>query len=267
MEHVPPNGIVTLTTDFGTLDGYVGAMKGVLLERFPDAQVVDLTHDIPAQDVHAGARALANACRFFPAGTVHVAVIDPGVGTGRAAIVVEHRAQIWVAPDNGVVSRAVPEGAPAWRIQREDLALAKVSRTFHGRDVFAPAAAALAAGRVGPSEVGEPLRPIRLPAPTLQRGPSYVRGEIVAVDRFGNLVTNIPLDALPRSVDLGSIRIHAGDDLLVDGISWSYADVDVGEWVAVIGSGDTVEISVREGNAADRSRRKIGDPVRAAVAG
>ena len=186
MERFTPNGIVTLTTDFGTQDGYVGAVKGVIFSRFPEARVVDLTHDIPGQDVRAGARALANACPFFPSGTVHLAVIDPGVGTSRAVIVVLHGGQLWVAPDNGVLSRAVPVDAPAWRVQREDLRMPKVSRTFHGRDIFAPAAAALAAGQLPPVEVGEPHRPLRLPEATLQRGPGYVRGEITAVDRFGN---------------------------------------------------------------------------------
>lgn len=255
-----PNGIITLTSDFGTLDGYVGAMKGVILQRFSGAKIVDLTHDVPAQDIRCAARALANSCPYFPSGTVHVAVVDPGVGTSRAPIVTLHDGQVWVVPDNGVISQVVPQGAPAWRIERTDLRLEKMSGTFHGRDLFAPTAAALASGRVAPDAVGMPHEPLRLRAPELHRGDRCVHGEVIAIDRFGNLVTNIPLAALPGGVDFSRVTVRPGERT-IHGISWSYADVDVGEWVAVIGSSDTVEVSVRDGNAAERGGLRQGAAV------
>lgn len=256
-----PNGLVTLTTDFGTFDGYVGAMKGVILSRFPTARVIDVTHDIPPQDVRAAARALQTAAPWFPEGTVHVAVVDPGVGTSRAAVVAVHGGSAWVAPDNGVLSQVVPEAASAWRVDRRDLMCAEVSRTFHGRDVFSPVAAVIASGEVAPEAVGAPHSLLRIPDPELHRGPGCLRGEVVAIDRFGNLISNVPLSALPRDVELSRVGIVAGD-AHVKGVSWSYADVATGDWVVVIGSGDTLELSVRDGSAAARAGTRVGDPFR-----
>jgi hypothetical protein len=261
MDAFRPVGVVTLTTDFGTLDGYVGAMKGVILSRFPQARLVDITHDVPPQDVRAAARALAKSTPHFPVGCVHVAVVDPGVGTARAPLVVQHEGQLWVAPDNGVLSRVVPREATAWRIERPDLMLSDVSRTFHGRDVFAPAAAALAAGSVQPAEVGPRHTPMWLPPPELHRGLGVVRGEVVAVDRFGNVVSNVPLTALSRDVELGRVVTAVGE-VRVTGIAWSYGDVEPGEWVVVVGSGDTLELSVRDGSAAARGGLRVGDSFR-----
>ena len=260
MSRFQPNGIVTLTTDFGTTDGYVGAMKGVILTRFPEARVVDLTHMIGAQDVRGAAQALANSCPLFPEGTVHVVVVDPEVGAARAALVAEHDGQVWVAPDNGVVTEVVPETADAWRIERRDLMRDKVSRTFHGRDIFAPVAAALAAGRVAPDDVGPLHVMVRLPRPRTRRGVNRIRGEVLSVDRFGNLVSNIPLAELPESLDLSRVLVSVGA-VEVGGISWTYADVEPDEWVAVISSNDTVELSVRDGNAAERCGLRVGAPV------
>lgn len=256
-----PNGVLTLTTDFGTLDGYVGAMKGVILSRFPQARLIDITHDIPPQDVRAAARALQQSAPFFPPGCVHVAVVDPGVGTGRAAVVAQHEGRLWVAPDNGVLSRVVPRGTPAWRIERAELMRSEVSRTFHGRDVFAPAAALLAGGKAVPDEVGPAHDLIWLPEPELHRSHGGVRGEVVAIDRFGNLISNIPLAALPRDVELGRVVVSI-QDVRVTGVSWSYADVEPGEWVVVVGSGDTIELSVRDGSAAGRCGVRVGEPFR-----
>lgn len=256
-----PNGVLTLTTDFGTLDGYVGAMKGVILSRFPKALIVDITHDVPPQDVRAAARALEKSAPFFPPGCVHVVVVDPGVGTGRAAVVAEHDGRAWVAPDNGVLSRVVPRGTPAWRIERADLMRSGISRTFHGRDVFAPAAAMLALGRVVPEEVGPPHELVWHPEPELHRGLGVVRGEVVAIDRFGNLVSNIPLTALASDVEISRVVISVGE-VRVTGISWTYADVEPGEWVVVVGSGDTLELSVRDGNAVARCGVRVGEPFR-----
>ncbi len=255
------NGVVTLTTDFGTIDGYVGAMKGVILARFEQARVLDLSHDIAPQDIRTASHTLANACPYFPPGTVHVAVIDPGVGTRRAIIAALAYGQLFLAPDNGVLSNVIGCNSPAWRLERDDLNLPNVSRTFHGRDILAPTAAALAAGLLAPEELGPPHEPRRLPDPKVATGPGYVRGEVIAIDRFGNLVTNVTIETLPAGAALGNLRVDFKEQT-ISGISWSYADVEVGQWLAVVGSKDTIELSVREGSAAGRTGARIGDPVK-----
>src|SRR5688572_22233904 len=170
-------GVVTLTTDFGTQDGYVGAMKGVILALAPTARIVDVSHDVPAFDVAAGAFAIATAARWFPPGTVHVGVVDAGVGSARAAVAIAAGDQLFVGPDNGLFALAAPVVDAAVRLE----APAGAAATFHGRDVFAPAAARLARG--------EPLSSLG-PAHALA-APARARGLVIHVDRFGNLVTDL----------------------------------------------------------------------------
>ena len=231
--------IITLLTDFGTADGYVGEVKGTLLSLAPGTTLVDVAHDLPAGDVVAGCFVLGRMWRTFPEGTVHLAVVDPGVGSARRALAAEAGGQFFVAPDNGllsdvlaaapgrVVSLAVPAGA---------------SRTFHGRDVFAPAAARLAGG-ASLRDLGTPLAdPVRLePAALVVEGSDLV-GEVIHVDRFGTLITNLPGDRVAAAATVKA----AGRGFPLGA---TFADVPPAEPVAFVGSGGTVEIAVRDGRA------------------
>jgi S-adenosyl-L-methionine hydrolase (adenosine-forming) len=200
--------LITLTTDFGTTDPYVGIMKGVIAGRAPDARVVDVTHGIPAQDVLAGALVLRHAAPYFPPGTVHVVVVDPGVGTARRALCVETAGAVLVGPDNGVLSLAAG-GAVRRIVHLTDrrFFLPDPSATFHGRDVFAPVAAALATG-TAPAALGTEVPDmIRLDVPAPSPGPRGIHGQVLYVDGFGNLVTNVPHDRLPGRHDFASFDV------------------------------------------------------------
>jgi S-adenosylmethionine hydrolase len=236
---------LTLLTDFGTADGYAAAMKGVVATICPDAVLEDASHDIPPGDIHAAAWALSRYWRLYPPGTVHIVVVDPGVGGERRALAVLADGRWLVAPDNGVLTRVLDE-APAWTavaIQERRFLRQPVSRTFHGRDVFAPAAAHLAAG-VAMAELGPPVTdPVRLPLPAFSITPAAVVGEVVHVDRFGNLVTNIP----GSWAGSGPVRVGALD---VGRLALSYSDVAPGEALALVGSAGVLEVSVRDGSAA-----------------
>ncbi len=247
---------ITLLTDFGTADGYVGAMKGVMAAICPGAIIDDASHDVTPGDIEDGAWALSRYWREYPAGTVHVAVVDPGVGSARRALAARADGQYLVAPDNGLLTRVLAS-ASRWeavsilerRFMREP-----VSRTFHGRDIFAPAAAHLACG-VPLAELGPVVSdPVRLQLPDFTIAPEAVRGAIVHVDRFGNLVTNIPESWIGggtvtcRERSLGPVRRR-------------YADVAPGEALALVGSAGTLEISVRDGSAARLLGAQRGDEV------
>lgn len=239
---------ITLTTDFGLSDWFVGTLRGVILRLAPGLPVIDLSHGVPAGDIVAGAFTLASSIPFFPPGCVHVAVIDPGVGSARPAIAVESDGSWFVGPDNGLLSWALRD-RPIGRIRRlenQQLFLPVVSQTFHGRDIFAPVAARLATG-LDPAELGpEASDFIRLPWPGLQRHDDRLEGGIVHVDHFGNALTNLPNDLTqgPRPVAAllsGSLRIP---------IATCYADVPAGTPVAVPGSTGYLEIAINRGHAA-----------------
>src|SRR5262245_9756709 len=230
--------IITLITDFGTADGYVGEMKGVILSLVEDVEIIDITHDIPPQDVDRARLTLARVWRRFPRGTIHVVVVDPGVGSTRNALAVSSDDRFLVGPDNGVLSPALlTRGARVIELPVPPTAAA----TFHGRDLFAPAAAALARGESLDS-LGVPARePIIRRTPEAKRAADgSVVGEIIALDRFGNAVTNL-------------IALRGGD-VEVNGttvpIRRVYAEVEPGAPVAVVGSTGFVEIAVRDGDAA-----------------
>lgn len=238
--------IVTLTSDFGTVDGYAGAMKGVIFARAPDALVVDITHAIGRHDIAAGAFALANAAPQFPPGTIHVAVVDPGVGSTRAPVIVEAGGQLFVAPDNGLLSLVAPAPDRAYVISAPAFMLTSQSTTFHGRDVFAAAAGTLAAG-ANPADAGPAIEL----SGSLSQSPGTSGGGrtaavVVHVDAFGNLITDLSAGALPPRPRFSV----AGQT--IDKLSAAYYSVDVGQLLAYIGSGNTLEIAVREGNAAAR---------------
>ncbi len=230
--------LVTLLTDFGTADGYVGELKGVLLSHAPGCVLVDISHEVAPQDIDGARLALARYWRRFPAGTVHVAVIDPGVGSERAALAIESDGRFLVGPDNGVLSPAL------FALDARAVALPvppNAAPTFHGRDVFAPAAARLAAG-TPLHELGEPvLQPVRRRTPEpLKRADGAVQGEVLTIDRFGNAVTNLYARAD------GWLEV-AGTMLPV---VRTYAEVAEGTRVGVIGSSGLLEVAVRNGSAA-----------------
>ena len=251
---------VTLLTDFGTRDGFVGAMKGVIAARAPDVIIDDVAHDLPAGGVTDAARALARYWRRYPEGTVHVVVVDPGVGTARAAMACSAAGRLLVGPDNGVLTPALD---PAWggaadrtcvRIDEGALGAAQRSATFHGRDVFAPAAALLALGGAL-SSLGPPLlEPVVLTRVAPTREPDGASGEIVALDRFGNATTNLPGDWAEGSiVEIADRRIR---------VVRTYGDVSTGEAAALVDSEGRVEVAVRGGSAAEVLGVGPGTPVR-----
>lgn len=251
--------IVTLITDFGTPDGYVGEMKGVLLERCPTVQLVDITHDIDPGDVWGAAWVLGRIWERFPVRTVHLVVVDPGVGGDRRAVAAEHGGRWFVGPDNGLISRALPgEPSDARLIDPDSLDLAPASVTFHGRDLFSPAAAWLSGGGA-PDRVGPPVDPsglVQLDLPAPVRLGAAVRGQVAHVDRFGNLITDIP----GAWVSPTALVEVSGEE--VSGLRTHYGAAGSGELLALIGSGGTLEISVRNGSAADRLSAGRGDRVR-----
>lgn len=239
--------IVTLTSDFGTRDGYVGEMKGVVLERAPSARLVDVTHDVPPGDVWSGAWTLSRVWTRFPPGTIHLAVVDPGVGTDRRAAAVRIAGRWLVGPDNGLLTLASGEVEAARELDPGRVGLEPFSDTFHGRDLFAPAAGHLASGG-DPGGLGPPLEAgslIRLPVPAPERDGERLRGRVVHVDRFGNLVTDLPSEWLPTSptASVGDYTIAATGD--------SFAAVEPGDPVLIRGSGGTLEICVRDASAAE----------------
>jgi S-adenosylmethionine hydrolase len=245
--------IITLLTDFGNQDPYVAAMKGVILSLNPDAVLVDLTHEVPPQDIIAGAFLLSEATPYFPPGTIHVAVVDPGVGTPRRALAAWAREQFWVGPDNGIFHLAFHK-SPALdlvSLENSEYFRGSVSRTFQGRDIFAPVAAHLSLGTpldaFGPSLTD----PIALPWPEPSFTPEAVRGEIVYVDGFGNLVSNIKgsdlmawLGEKPHVVILGSLTLKT--------LFHTYGEVAAGEFLSLVGSHGYLEIACAQGNASRR---------------
>jgi S-adenosylmethionine hydrolase len=260
--------IITLCTDFGTRDEYVGVLKGVILSVHPTATIVDLSHWIPPQDVVAAAYMLRTSFLYFPEDTVHIAIIDPGVGTAREIIAARYRRHLFMAPDNGLLPLMLNGDAPDELVQvdKRELFRRPVSQTFHGRDIFAPVAAHLAKG-FELKAVGQTIAPSRL-----QRldhdGPCFdtavgIAGHVVGIDRFGNLITNIGLALLDR-LELddsdGSLETRIGRHRIV-GLVNHYAEGVSGEAVALVGSRGCLEIAVNCGSAAETLRASRGDDV------
>ena len=253
------SALVTLTTDYGTRDSYVAQLKGVLRSRCPEATVLDLTHAIAPQDRVEAALFLAGAVPTFPPGTIHLAVVDPGVGSDRRALAVEVAGQRVVCPDNGLLTLLLRTHSieAAYELTNPALQRQPVSATFEGRDVFAPAAAHLAGGDAI-TELGPPASDlVGLPiAAAEQDAGGVVRGEVVHVDLFGNAITNIPASMLAPAA--GPRVRTAGHDFA---LLRAYGDARPGEALAVIGSSDHLEVAVREGNAAVRLGLQRGDRV------
>jgi S-adenosylmethionine hydrolase len=253
---------ITLTTDFGTRDWFAGTMKGVIDGIAPEARVIDITHEVAPGDVPGGAFALAAAAPFFRPGTIHVAVVDPGVGSDRRAIALRTGNAIFIGPDNGVLSWAARDERvdEIRRLSNPDWCLKPTSRTFHGRDVFAPVAAQLAAG-AGFSEIGEEVRDFtRLRWPAIVRGDRYLAGEIAYVDRFGNAITNVPVDDLPpETAASGGVRLRCRGITMA--LQDCYAAVRSGEVLAIVGSSGLLELAVNGGDFARGYGAKAGTTV------
>jgi hypothetical protein len=255
--------IITLTTDFGLQDGFVGTMKGVILAICPQARIVDLSHAVPPQDVLAGALLLGRAAPYFPSETVHLAVVDPGVGTGRRGLAARLGNAFFVGPDNGLLTplleAAEADGLPVEMVELADpkYRLASVSRTFHGRDIFAPAAAHLASG-VPLAEFGPALAdPVRLALPRAERTPDGWRAHVIAVDAFGNLATDLPVAEI-RAPARVVVRC-AGHE--VRGLVRTYGERPAGSLVALVDSAGRLEVAVVNGSAARLTGAGVGASV------
>ena len=254
--------IVALLTDFGTRDHYVGAMKGVVLGICPEAALVDISHDVPSHDVLTASLELAAAYRYFPAGTVFLAVVDPGVGSARRGLAAETGDYRFVAPDNGVLTAVFRDAAPRRVVELTERRYARptVSRTFEGRDRFAPGAAWLAKG-IQLTALGRPLgdySSIDIPTPETEDG--RIAGEVLRVDKFGNLVTNIDRQAFESLCRGGAIQIEAGAES-IGRLVETYADIGPDEVCALIGSTDHLEIAANSTSAASRLALDRGDRV------
>jgi S-adenosylmethionine hydrolase len=261
MKPLHPGPLVTLTTDFGLADHYVGTMKGVLLSRCPGVRIADISHEIAPFSIHSGAYTIDQAAPYFPPGTIHVIVVDPGVGTARKAVLVEALGQIFIAPDNGVLSMIISRdrNAKAREITNPDLWLSSPSSTFHGRDIFAPVAAALASGATQVENVGPIIPQIEL-LPDLhprQEKPGQWQGKLLSIDRFGNAITNFTATAFSSiascrfSFRVGRHRIarfHA-----------TFGEAPSGLCFAYFGSSGYIELGVKQQSAAALLEAAPGD--------
>lgn len=251
--------IITLLTDFGLRDEYVGVIKGVILGINPQAQVVDITHEILPQNVAWAGEVLKSAYSWFPSGAIHVAVVDPGVGSARAIIASRHAKCTFLAPDNGLLTAVWRQDPPLTivRIENENLFLTPTSRTFHGRDIFAPVAAHLTLG-MDLKHLGNELElddavQLNLTQAVLA-SPNEIIGQVLGEDRFGNLITNIPshmLDQLSNG-DKGSQLLIQIANISIQGVAHSYASRPRGQLVAIVGSRNSLEIAINGGRAAEQ---------------
>lgn len=276
--------IITLTTDFGTSDVYVGVMKGVILNINPNVQIVDITHAISPQNIHEAAFTIQAAYRYFPKGTIHVIVVDPGVGSERQAIVCQTESAFFVCPNNGVLTYFLQEietaetyTPDAVNIENPTYLLPQISNTFHGRDIFAPVAAHLSLG-APLAQIGAPIRDlVRFPVSAIHISEDTLTGQIINVDSFGNLITNISENALAAFLLLSAsneeavgqldkqtvsakFEIIAGNTCLKK-LNGTYTESGAGEPLAIIGSFGLLEIAINLGNAEARLGIKNGDTV------
>ena len=258
--------LVTLTTDFGTGSVYVAQMKGVLLSGATPPTLVDLCHDAPAHDLRAAAWFAARACLGFPPGSIHLIVVDPGVGTARRLLHARIGGHDFLAPDNGVLSLAIRRAGLEWA---RDIPLPSgAAATFHGRDAFAPYARVLAGAPAsgagegdafGDSDAGRRVEPVLLEWPEPKtRDDGAIEGEVIHVDAFGNLVTNLPASLLPRLLAAGAIRVG---ERTVSRVVRTYGEAPRGSLVALLGSQEALEVAVVEGRASDRLGAGVGTPV------
>jgi S-adenosylmethionine hydrolase len=258
-----PPAIITLTTDFGVGSRYVASMKGVILAINPHAQIIDISHAVPARDIRAGAIALAETACWFPAGAIHVVVVDPGVGSKRRVIYAEMGGHHFIGPDNGVLSRLAATEPPAKIVSVEEKQYWQpdVSRTFHGRDIMAPVAARLSLG-LAPEKLGPTLAQlVELPWAEAQQVPNRIDGEVIEVDSFGNLVTNIT-QAMLEGVPRGDTVIITCDEHETQGIFATFSDQPPMTFMAHVGSTGRLELAIVDENASAMLGVRVGAPVR-----
>ncbi len=262
--------IITLITDFGIIDTYVGQLKGAILSRYDAATIVDITHSIPAQDIHTAAQALQSSYQSFPPGTIHLVVVDPGVGGHRHILAATGQGHHFIAPDNGILSYLMTDAAidVVYRVEKPSLFAESISPTFHGRDIMAPVVGAIAAG-LALDEVGPAValtECMQLPLPRTQVKEDRVEGVVVYIDHFGNLRTTI------TRADLAGFSKDNAATVLVQGqsinqIFLTYAEASPGTLVALFDSSGFLEIAVVNGNAANILGCKMGDPVKVSFGG
>jgi S-adenosylmethionine hydrolase len=257
------SGVITITTDFGHKGPFVGVMKGIILTRFPRASIVDLGHDIPAHWPPEAGFWLSRSYQYFPKGTVHLAIVDPGVGTERHILVVEHDDHIFIAPDNGLLDPILGAAGPGeiFRLETErlnDFELPEASQTFHGRDIFAPVAAEIAAGRLLPQNTGprtDDWIPSWIETPEV-RAPGKVSGIVITIDSFGNLISNID-ERLLAGMKEPVARLAGKRFRMVE----TYGRVLPGDYMALINSFGVLEIARAEHSAADSLGTERGAPI------
>jgi S-adenosylmethionine hydrolase len=257
------NAIITLTTDFGVGSRYVAAMKGVILSINGAANVVDISHAVPPRNIRAGAIVLAETVHWFPPGTIHVAVVDPGVGGKRRVIYAEIGEQRFLAPDNGLLSCLAAKNRPSkiFSVEQPTHWMPEVSRTFHGRDIMAPVAARLSLG-LAPEELGTPVTQlVELPWAEVHQVPNRIEGEVIEVDSFGNLITNITR-AMLEGVPSGDSVIISCDEHETMGIFATFSDQPPMTFMAHVGSTDRLELAIVDENASAMLGVTIGAPVR-----
>ena len=257
--------LITLLSDFGLRDPYVAEMKAVILSICPNVTIIDISHEVDKYDVRMGAYTLARAAPFFPEGIIHVAVVDPGVGTERRPIIIESKRGFYVGPDNGLLMlSAIKEGiVHVYEVTNRRYMLRTVSKTFHGRDIFSPAAAHLAKG-VKPSEFGPEISDPVVPSfvqPSVHG--NEIRGEVVHVDGFGNIVTNVAEEYHKATgIKEGErLSVTLKDNEVIVRLCSAYGDVSVNNPLAVVGSGGFLEVAVNRGSAAQKYDTKAGDKV------
>lgn len=263
----PEQPIVTLLTDFGLRDEYVGVLKGVILSHNPKIRLVDISHLVAHQDIRSASHLLMRSYSFFPAATVHLAVVDPGVGTKRGILALAADGYIFIGPDNGLFTPLLKSGRvlSVYRVTESHFFNTRVSNTFHGRDIMAPVAAQLAGG-LAINKVGPPISPddcLQIDSPSCFVKDSILHGEITHIDNFGNLCTNIEREDMEEFVSLRKfvVRLDNNEDLFFDAVSSSYGASKAGTLLLLYDSHDFLEIAVAMGSAAKRLQAAIGSRV------
>jgi len=263
--------IITLTTDFGVEDEYVGVMKGVILSIHPDATIIDITHYILPQDLIEAAYTIKNSYKYFPVGTVHIVVVDPGVGSKRSIIAIQKSGHFFIAPDNGVLSLLFDDGdvESIVQVKNSQYFLKSVSQTFHGRDIFAPVGAHVSLG-VRINDLGDTVEKgnvVHLNIKEPIRSANEILGEVVSIDRFGNLITNINSEHIAKAFPVNAdtpVEISIREKKIT-GLSHSYENSGYHEPLAIIGSRGAIEIAVNKGNAQQYFMAEKGDIIKVII--